>query len=190
MTNQTFRVDHFHTFVVQNVCQKVIRIFNYPVNPGGERDLMKIPGVSEMDIRHSLACGDVWVKISAGEVAVLQSNVDLVQFSQAFTEFVTAAGVTTGSYTDASQQYSRYVDEDMIGAVDSVNTTFTAANGPWIQNNFYRIVVFLNGVRQRLVSDYNVIESGGAGTGYDQVEFVEAPDALDVVTADYYVLNV
>lgn len=191
MPQPTFRVDRFHTFVVQNICQKVVRIFNYPVVPGGERDLMKIPGISESDIRHSLTCGDVWVKISASEIAILQSNVDLVQFSESFGDFITAAGVTVGAYTaDASAQYSRYVDEELVGIIDGVNTTFAAENGPWIQNNFYRIVVYLNGVRQKLVDDYNVLESGGAGTGYDTIEFVEAPESLDVVTADYYVTNV
>jgi len=47
-------------FTVKNLSvNRKIHIFNYPINPGQTRDLLAIPEISEMDIRHSLIKGEL-----------------------------------------------------------------------------------------------------------------------------------
>src|SRR5271165_3139934 len=59
--------------------EKTIMIFNYPINAGGTRDLLKIPGVQEEDIRSSLLKGELRHKFLCGDIELVSSNIDLLQ---------------------------------------------------------------------------------------------------------------
>jgi hypothetical protein len=85
-------------FIVQNIApvNKTIFIFNYPINHGGTRDLIKIPGVSEESIRASLLKGELNHKIRAGEIIVLCSDIDLTQYNLTQEAFLISAGITNG----------------------------------------------------------------------------------------------
>jgi hypothetical protein len=80
--------------------------------------------------------------------------------------------------------------QGLIGVKDGVNTTFTTPGLEKFTHNlpFLSIQVYYNGVRQALLDDYSIAESGGAGTGYDTVVFLEiAPKAGDRLLVDYVI---
>jgi hypothetical protein len=85
-------------FTVINISPepKTIRIFNYPINHGCTRDLLAIPGVAEGDIRASLLKGELRYKILAGVIAIICSDIDLLQFNGIQSAFLQNAGVTNG----------------------------------------------------------------------------------------------
>ena len=76
--------------------QKTIMIFHYPINAGAERDLLQIPGVQESDIRASLLKGELRHKFLCGDIALVSSNIDLLQFSDKQRAFLTQFGFTEG----------------------------------------------------------------------------------------------
>lgn len=185
------------TFVVKNIItgsNKTVRIFQYPIPVGQTRDLLDIPGVAEDDIRASLLKGEILEKLLAEEIIIIDSDIDLLQFDDAQKAFLKASGVIKGLQVGAGQlSVLRKDDIKLNGTVDGVNTIFTIPSGTWIQNTTYKIIVYLNGVKQVYLDDYLIAEGGGAGTGYNTVIFTVAPtNALsppDIVTADYYVDN-
>jgi len=85
-------------FVVKNTAPqgKRITIFNYPIESGATRDLMAIPGVSEATIRESLIKGDLANKIRMGQLIVVSSSIDLLQFDPEQKAFLSNAGVSEG----------------------------------------------------------------------------------------------
>ena len=86
-------------FVVRNITPdrgKTIKIFNYPILFNQTRDLLKIPGVSESDIRASLLKGTLRHKILAQDIVIECSDIDLLQFNDAHKEFLQNAGIVNG----------------------------------------------------------------------------------------------
>ena len=87
------------TFVVKNIItdsNKTIKIFDYPIPVGTTRDLLKIPGVAEADIRASLLKGEIRNKILANEITIIDSDIDLLQFNDDQRDFLQDAGATEG----------------------------------------------------------------------------------------------
>lgn len=76
--------------------KKTINIFHYPINAGCERDLLQIPGVQESDIRASLLKGELRHKFLCGDIALVSSNIDLLQFSDKQRAFLFNFGFTEG----------------------------------------------------------------------------------------------
>ena len=173
---------------------KTITIFQYPINYQCTRDLLQIPGVAEADIRASLLKGELQHKILSGDIQVVCSDVDLLQFNASQKAFLQNAGIVNG-LTVGSGQLTVIEQQDiqLVGAVDNVNTIYTIPSGTWIQSPPYKIIVYKNGVKQLLGDDYTIAEGGGPGTGYNTVIFTlpptTVPAPIDVVTADYYVYN-
>lgn len=184
-------------FVVRNITpdrQKTIKIFNYPILFNTTRDLLQIPGVAEADIRASLLKGELRHKILAQDIIIECSDIDLLQFNLDQRAFLKKAGIVNGLQVSPSGlAVLRFVDEQLVGVVDNMNTIFTIPTGKFIQNNTYKIVVYINGVKQFYTQDYLIAESGGLGTGYDTVIFTIAPSVVDsytdILTADYYINN-
>jgi hypothetical protein len=84
-------------FVVKNITKnKRIRVFQYPIKAGDTRDLLAIPGISEADLRHSLLKGTLFTKLKEQELEVIQSNVDLLQFSIEHKMFLEEHGINIG----------------------------------------------------------------------------------------------
>jgi hypothetical protein len=86
-------------FVVRNVSpqKKTITFFaGWPINLGGTRDLLKIPGVSEGDIKSSLMKGEIRRKLLNGDIELVFSNIDLLQFNDCGIQYLTGYGFTTG----------------------------------------------------------------------------------------------
>jgi hypothetical protein len=182
-------------FIVINVApsKKVIRIFQNPILYGQSRDLLKIKGISESEIRASLLKGEIKTKILAKEIVIVCSDIDLLQFNQTHKKFLQDAGVTVGLdiVMPAGTQFS-FVDEvDLIGQKNSVNRTFTTPskflNGIYNGNNFH-IHIKHNGKDVYEGFDYTLMESGGVGTGYDTITFISfAPTTSSVLKANYVI---
>jgi len=87
-----------------------------------------------------------------------------------------APGEAQVDFTSADQ----LVVESLIGTINSVNTVFTTSQDfvPGIE------VVWFDGVRMEESCDYTRSESGGVGTGFDTITFVEAPRARSAPKAD------
>ena len=80
-------------------------------------------------------------------------------------------------------------DEQLIGATNGFNLTFILPNGDKAINQEpgAKIKIYYNG--QRLheggINDFTIAESGGAGTGFDTVTLLFAPQSGDLISADY-----
>lgn len=85
-------------FIVKNISpqKKTINIFNYPINLGQTRDLLKIPGVSESDIKSSLMKGQIRHKFKVGDIQLVFSNIGLLQFNDCGIQYLQEYGFTTG----------------------------------------------------------------------------------------------
>jgi len=76
--------------------QKTVKIFNYPILHGDTRDILQIPGVQEADIRAALLKGEIRHKLLNGDIALVSSNIDLLQFSDKQRNFLLQFGFTEG----------------------------------------------------------------------------------------------
>jgi hypothetical protein len=187
----------YGTFVVQNIASppKVVRVFNYPINPAGTegdtRDILAIPGLDESDIRGSLLKGELQHKIRSGEITIIASDVDLLQFNNNQASFLYSSGVATGIQVGIPQQaYVWNEDVQLVGVVNGSNTVFTIPSGVFIYSGNYKIVVYLNGVKQVLGNDYTI--SMGTPAGYNTITFAVAPYSdsfTSIITADYWQAN-
>jgi hypothetical protein len=75
----------------------------------------------------------------------------------------------------------------LVGIQDGVNRIFTLPSGEKFAHNlpYLTVSVYVNGLRQVLVDDYTISESGGVGSGYDTVTLISAPYLDDHLTSDY-----
>lgn len=184
-------------FVVKNISpqNKCINIFNNPINLGATRDLLQIRGVAEDDIRASLLKGEIKHKFECEDIELVFSDIDLLQFSSCQRNLLKSWGFTTGLQVTSSElSIIKYEDVELIGDVDGTNVIFQIPSGTFIENPpLYKIIVYLNGVKQFYLDDYLIAESGGVGTGYDTIVMIDAPEATpsppDIITADYFIDN-
>jgi hypothetical protein len=98
-SNFAYSLKYNTHFIVRNTCtdrRKTISIFNYPINFGDTRDLLQIPGVQEEDIRSSLLKGVLRHKLLNGDIQLVSSNIDLLQFSDKQRAFLLGFGFTEG----------------------------------------------------------------------------------------------
>lgn len=78
----------------------------------------------------------------------------------------------------------------LIGVKDGTNDTFTTPEN-YLNTANLKIALYWNGRRLRAGVDFTMLESGGAGTGYDTVNLLWTaaellPRASDELVADYY----
>lgn len=76
--------------------QKTVKIFNYPILYGQTRDILQIPGIQEADIRASLLKGELRHKLLNGDITMVYSDIDLLQFNDQQRTFLTTMGITEG----------------------------------------------------------------------------------------------
>ena len=77
--------------------------------------------------------------------------------------------------------------QPLLGSQNGANLTFTVPVGDKFTHNlpFLSIQLYYNGVRQKLLDDYIVSESGGFGTGFDTLMLCFAPMVDDILLVDY-----
>jgi hypothetical protein len=197
---------HFYTvfpkncdtkFVVKNIAPfgKRIRIFNYPIVNGGLRDLLAIPEISEATIRHSLLKGELVNKLRCGEIVVIDSNIDLLQFDPCHKAFLESVGINEGLEVEVGDgedvPYALKQNVPLIGVKDGINRVFTLpdkfVNGSLLDNEF-RVLIRHNGRGLLENCDYTLLESGGPGTGFDTIVFIGfTPNSSSDLVADYVV---
>lgn len=78
----------------------------------------------------------------------------------------------------------------LVGFIDGSNQTYTTpGNEKFTQNlPFFTPAIYYNGQRLVLIDDYIVVESFGAGTGFDTIVMGFAPKPGDKIIADYIVV--
>lgn len=81
------------------------------------------------------------------------------------------------------------IDQPLTGAINGVNAVFTTPD-KFVHDGSLAERFYYNGVRLKegVGQDYEVSESGGAGTGYDTITMALAPKIGDVLTIDYFVV--
>jgi hypothetical protein len=194
--------------------KKTISIFHYPINAGDTRDLLQIPGVQEADIRASLLKGELRHKFLCGDIELVSSNIDLLQFSDKQREWLQSYGFTEGvtigwdeldGYVQGQIEagggggggdgYITYLWREripLIGLRNASNRTFYTPdkfiNGSYY-NNIFNIAVEHNGKQLYENIDFTIAESGGPGTGYDTI-FIKSivPNAHSLLFATYTIV--
>lgn len=96
-----FNVD----FTVENISGKDVRIFDVTLRRGQVLNLMRIPFVSEEDIKKSLLKGELLFKIQGQEIRVLSSNLNLQQFASDFENFLRANGMAQSALPASPQVF-------------------------------------------------------------------------------------
>lgn len=177
-------------FIVQNICKykKTIKIFNYPIPVGEQRDLLAIPGVGEADIRASLLKGEIRVKLMVKEIRIIESDIDLVQFNADQKKFLEENGIKFG--LDGGGNYTLKQEVPLIGIRNGINRIFHTPepflNGTLDTGEKMHISVEHNGRSLYEGIDYTVSESGGSGTGFDTLNFISfSPNQQSVLYANY-----
>jgi hypothetical protein len=185
-------------FVVQNVSPQVktISIFTYPINYLCLRDLIQIPGVSESSIRASLLKGELRNKIRVGDITVVCSDIDLLQFNSVQKAFLESAGIVNGlSVSAAAFPYLFRDNQPLIGIINGSNRTFTVPSpdkfldGTQSDGNDFDILVALNGLVQEENTDFTVSESDGPGTGFDTINFISKTPTTNSILSAWYVIS-
>lgn len=184
-------------FVVRNISgrrgrwyKKRVRIFNQPILDEDTFDLLAIPAVSEADIRHALLKGELRIKLETRELEVVYSNIDLLQFDKDGPDnqfdFLQSVGITDGlEVTGTADLVPFYQDVSVTGTQNGSNVVFIVPD-KFLYTTENKITVYLNGVRQQVAENFLIAESGGPGTGYDTIIFIEAPRSKDVIRVDYF----
>lgn len=103
-SNFAYSLKYNTHFIVKNTTggsdtspnKKTIMIFHYPINNGDSRDLLQIPGVDESHIRSSLLKGELRHKFLCGDIQLVSSNIDLLQFSDKQRAWLFSFGFTEG----------------------------------------------------------------------------------------------
>lgn len=80
---------------------------------------------------------------------------------------------------------------DLLGLKNGSNLTYVVPGGDKFTHNlpFLTIQVYFNGQRLKLLDDYTISESGGAGTGYDTVTMEVSPNSDDKLLVDYVAID-
>ncbi len=190
----------------------MVNIFQYPIFPGSTRDLLKIPGINESDIRGSLLKGEIRHKILAKEIVIVCSDIDLLQFNDEQRAFLKMAGIDygttittdqapgfggikniagTSTITTATTPYVLKQGMDLTGIKNGSNKIFHTIdkfiNGV-ISNNTLTIEIFHNGRRMAEHIEYKLSESGAVGSGYNTITFVSfSPISSSILKSNYCV---
>lgn len=191
-------------FIVKNIThlkneKKVIKIFNYPILPNGERDLMNIPGISVDIIESSLMSGTLKHKILSKEIVISSSSLDLLQFDEAFKLFLYDAGIEQGveipaydGYVTATLPYVWKMDVKLIGVCNGVNRVFYTPDkfiSGIYENNQFAINIFHNGRRlNESAIEFSIGKTDNRNDDYDIINFISfKPNEASVLTANYVV---
>ena len=123
------------SFIIKNInaTRKTITVFNCSIQYGTSKNLISLPGISEDDIRASLLKGELHNKILAGDIAIIYSNIDLLQFSKSQNLFLQDAGIVSGldvtPYFANINALSQFDDSELPGGafiyVQSVRCNWT-----------------------------------------------------------------
>lgn len=188
-------------FIVRNVSNnfKTVKVFQIPIPYWQTYNLISVPGVSEADIVESLMKGELNYKLKEGELRVVHSDLNMLQFNLGQKEFLISAGVDGGLEigtdqldpnidTGSSLPVDFHQNIQLIGTKNSVNRIFTTPH-TFINGNFkgseFSIIVKHNGRTLEPETDYEVLESVPGG-GFDTIRTTSfTPNEFSSLLADY-----
>jgi hypothetical protein len=173
-TRDTFFKKRNTVFIVRNLTsKKTVKVFNYPIFPGAERDILAIPEISESDIRNSLLKGELMIKFLAGEIIVVDSDIDLLQFNDDQKAFLTEIGVIKGLGAMGNSAAASTVGTTVSFTAQSTPQTFlslkTTRVGATIFNGANKELYVLLGDGTVSTSNFTVIVP--AEGGYYEVPY-------------------
>lgn len=185
-------------FIIRNISSenKKLRIFDYPLLPGNEIDLMKLE-ISECEIRNKLFKGALFRKLLCNDITLVKSTINLLKLNASQIQFLKEHSIDNGAsiVTDqggGSTYPTFFIKQGMklIGEQNSKNRVFTTAekfiNGEYY-NNIFHILIRHNGRELVEKTDFFVYESEGAGTGFDTIIFTFSPKLRSSISVDYTV---
>ena len=121
-----------------------------------------------------------------GDIQLVSSNIDLLQFSDKQREWLNSFGFTEGisigydeldGYVQSmfgGQQYTYMQDVTLLGNIDGHNNIFTIPNGQYfVYTSLLKIVVYWNGIKQLFNGDY-VLGPSNNGV-YNSIILMVAP---------------
>jgi hypothetical protein len=122
------------TFVVKNnsSINRSIKVFNTKINPGGQLDVMDVPGVTEEDIRVAVLKGPLKNLLSGGALQVLASTVNFNTSDPLQSGFLKSIGINPSGASGSAltnnplTQTSWYVDPTNGSDVNDGTTIGTA----------------------------------------------------------------
>ena len=84
------------SFIIQNnsSIRRTIKVFGVKLNPGQILDLMRIPGVTEEDIRAELTKGSLKQLFAGGSLVVVSSSIIVSSGSSAHQQFLSGIGLS------------------------------------------------------------------------------------------------
>lgn len=134
------------SFVVKNIItksNKTVRIFNYPIPVGQQRDLLDIPGIGPDDIKASLLKGELMLKIISEEIDIVYSDIDLTQYNTQQKTFLSNSGVSVGLAIDIANITHSLYDLITTSSGGSVSLWTLVDDGPTdpLDNNAYKEVL-------------------------------------------------
>lgn len=122
-------------FIVQNISNKDVRIFDVTLRRGQQINLVNIPFVSENDIKKSLFKGELLSKINSREIRVVSSNINLQSYSADFAAFCNNNNIphsqniaSDSTYVPANPANWNPVPDEISEALDTLAAN--AGGGP------------------------------------------------------------
>lgn len=167
----------YRTPVLQVSPKKTISIFGYPINAGQTRDLLAIPGVQESDIRTALLKGVLRHKFLCGDIELVSSNIDLLQFSDKQRAFLYSFGFYEGvaiGDDEIDQTGIDYIISQIPNGGDNIN-----------------LDGYLTNQKHKTLRDLIHFIDQGPGDGFDSGAFKETlPNNVPFPTSIIWYLDV
>lgn len=187
---------NYGSFVVKNTTSppKTICVFNQKIPFNTTKNLLEIPGVGEEDIRISLLKGQILNKILSGDIVIVSSDVNALNFNVNHRSFLLDSNLTVGTQIDSSiLPYTAKRDITMVGPIDGYNAKFYCSIGDhFVVDGSYVVIIHWNGIRQIMNSDFYVdvlSRSSTVSNAYSAIYMAIPPSPGDILVADYYILN-
>lgn len=117
------------SFIVQNNSSigRSIKVFNTKLNPGGQLDLMKIPGVTEEDIRTEVLKGTLRKLLDGGTLAVIKCTVNFSTVDGVHAGFLTKIGISPNTNTPIYLSQSNWYIDPINGSDQNDGSSSSSA---------------------------------------------------------------
>ena len=129
-TTNSFDPSETVKFVIQNnsSIKRSIKVFNTSISWGNQLDLMKVPGISEEDIRFALTKGSLKNLIEGGSLVVIESTINLSTSDSLQNQFIRSKvqSGTPGEDNISLSQSNWYIDPVSGSDTNDGKTSSTA----------------------------------------------------------------
>ena len=124
------------TFVIRNnsSINRSIKVFNTRIVPGGTLDLMRVPGITEEDIRSEVTKGPLRALFAGGSLVIVSSTVSFHTADVANNAFLASIGVNSAAGVNSSasalSQTAIFIDPQNSTGLASDENSGTSASSP------------------------------------------------------------